>query len=147
MRRISLFLLFLIPVVAMSQRQEKVARTREELAQAPVVKVEELMAHPDHYDKMFVRVSALWIDAYHGSVVCPSNDDTKCMEAQCPDADICKDLRKVLDKNLTGDIWNMRGRFLLVGRFGDTKTPPHMNRLRFVLEVFKIERVIKRSSH
>jgi hypothetical protein len=147
MQRIALLLLFLIPAVAISQRQDEVAPSKDELRQAPLVKVEELIAHPDHYDKRLVRVSGLWIDAYHGSLVCPLNDDTKCMAAECPDEDICKDLRKILDKNLAGEIWNMRGRFSLVGRFKDTKTPPHMNRLRFVLEVFKIDRVITGSSH
>ena len=131
----------------MSQRQGEVAPTKDELAQARLVKVEELFAHPDHYDKTLVRVSALWIDAYHGSLVCRFKDDRTCMAAECPDEDICKDLRKILDKNLTGEIWNMRGRFSLVGRFRDTKAPTHMNRPRFVLEVFKIERAITRSSH
>ena len=142
MRRIALLLLFLLPVVGTSQRQEERVPTNDELAQAPVVKVEELFAHPDRYDKDLFRMDALWVDGYHGSYVCPLNDDTKCLGVECPDADTCKDLRKVLDKDLTGEIWNMRGRFSLVGRFIDTKTPPHMNAPRFVLRVYKIYGVV-----
>ena len=108
-----------------------------------MVKVEELFAHPDRYDKRLVRLNALWVDGYHDSYLCSLNDETKCLGAGCSDEDICKDLRKVLDKHVTGEIWNMRGRFSLVGRFIDTKTPPGMNAPRFVLKVYKIVDVLK----
>ena len=111
------------------------------MARSPIIKVEELLAHPDRYDRSLVRVNALWVDGYHGSSVCPLDDDTKCLGSECPDEDTCKDLRKVLDKHLTGEIWNMRGRFSLVGRFVDMKTPPGMNAPRFILKVYKIEGV------
>jgi hypothetical protein len=147
MRRIALLLLFLIPVVATSQRKDERMPTKDELAQASVVKAEELLADPDRYDKSLVRVNVLWVDGYHGSYVCPLDDETQCLGVECPDEDTCKDLRKVLDKNLTGEIWNMRGRFSVVGRFSDTKTPPGMNKLRFVLKVFKIDGVLTGSSY
>ena len=146
MRRIIFLLFLLTPIVAMPQQDER-APSKAQLAQAATMKIEELLAHPDRYDKTLVRVNALWVDQYHGSLVCPLNDDPKCLGAECPDEDTCKDLRKVLDKNLTGEIWNMSGRFSLVGRFIDTKTPPGMNAPRFVLRVYKIDGVLKVSAH
>src|SRR5437588_2112001 len=146
MRRIIFLLFLLTPIVAMPQQDER-APSKDQLAQAPTMKIEELLAHPDRYDKTLVRVNALWVDQYHGSLVCPLNDNPKCLGAECPDEDTCQDLRKVLDKNLTGEIWNMSGRFSLVGRFIDTKTPPGMNAPRFVLRVYKIDGVLKVSAH
>jgi len=127
----------------MSQGRSESAPSKDELARAPLVKFEELFAHPDRYDKSLVRVDALWVDGYHGPYICSLNDDTKFLGAQCPDQHVCKHLRKVLDKHLTGELWNMRGRFSLVGRFIDTKTPPGMNAPRFVLKVYKIVDVLR----
>src|SRR5437899_890144 len=98
MRRIIFLLFLLTPIVAMPQQDER-APSKDQLAQAPTMKIEELLAHPDRYDKTLVRVNALWVDQYHGSLVCPLNDNPKCLGAECPDEDTCKDLRKVLYKS------------------------------------------------
>lgn len=146
MRRIILFLFLLTPVVAVSQNSQS-GPSKDQLAQAPTLNIAELLARPDTYDKTLVRVNALWVEGYHGSYACPLDNQNNCMSAECADDDACKAVTKVVQKNLTGELWNRSGRFILVGRFIDTKTPPGMNRPRFEFWVFKVDKVLKVSRH
>lgn len=144
-------ILFLLVSLSAAFRQEQVAPTKTELANAPLVKIEELVAHPEQYDKLIVRVNALWVDGYHGAVVCPVDDEHHCIGVylECPESERCKDMRKVLDQNLkagaSGELWDMQGRLSLVGRFKDTKEQ-RRNSPRFFLEVLNIEGVSPKPS-
>ena len=142
----ALLLLLLTPGLAGSQQSDLPAPTKDEIAHAPMVKIEKLSAQPDRYDKLLVRVNGSWVDGYHGSTLCPIDDDTHCIGVYfaCPDDDACKEIGKKLDKLLgpphrtAPDEWDTRGRLSLVGRFRDTKTPPGMNSPRFFLEVWDL---------
>lgn len=144
--------LLLTPVIAGSQQSDLPALTKGEIARAPIVKIEDLSAHPEQYDKRLIRVNASWVDGYHGSILCPLDDDTKCIGVYfaCPEDDACKKMGKKLDKlapshRTAPDEWEMRGRLTLVGRFKDTKTPPGNNSPRFFLEVWELVTALPKS--
>jgi hypothetical protein len=123
------------------------ATTKTELANATLVRIEELTRNPGRYDGMLVRVEALWINGYHGPLICPKEEGQKCIEPRIdyPSESVeFREIKKVLDAKLkpgpTGEFWDMRGQLTLVGRFKDTKTRER-NRPEFVLSVLSIEAV------
>lgn len=141
--RLILIMALLIPLGAASD-QGKSLPTEKELAQAPVVRIDELTAQPGRYDGVLVRVNALWISGYHDASICTVDGDKHCIGVTlgCSDDELCKEMRQVLDtkleQNPTGDFWDRRGRLALIGRFKERKKPER-NSPRFVLEVLKIE--------
>ena len=144
-------ILLLLASLSAAFRQEQVGPTKADLANAPLVKIEELVAHPEQYDRLIIRVNALWVNGYHGAFVCPIDNEHPCIGIylECPESERCKDMNKVLAQNLkadpTGEFWDMRGRLSVVGRFKDTKERGR-NSPRFFLEVLNIEGVLPKSS-
>src|SRR5882724_8295140 len=99
--RLTLYGLLLVSI-SLALRQEQVAPTKADLAKAPLVKIEELVAHPEQYDRLIIRVNALWVNGYHGAFVCSIDDEHQCIGVylECPESERCKDMKKVLDQNL-----------------------------------------------
>jgi hypothetical protein len=144
-------ILILLVLLSAAFRQKPVAPTKTDLAKAPLVKIEELFAHPEQYDGLIIRVNALWVNGYHGALVCPVDDEHHCIGVylECAETERCKDMKKVLDQNLkagpSGEFWDMRGRLSVVGRFKVTKET-RRNSPRFFLEVLNVEGVLPKPS-
>lgn len=147
--RLTLILILLLSLSAASRQEQLAPET--DLANAPLVKLEELFAHPERYDRRIVRVNALWVNGYHGAVVCPIDDEHHCIGAslECPKTERCKEMDKVLQQSLkagpTGEFWDKRGRLSVVGRFKDTREWGQ-NSHRFVLKVLNVEGVSPKPS-
>jgi hypothetical protein len=140
-------ILLLLVSLSLAFRQQQVAPTQAELAKAPLVRIEDLVAHPEQYDRLVVRVDALWVNGYHGAIVCSVDDEQhQCIgvNLECPESERCQDMRKTLNQNLkpgpSDEFWDLRGRFSVVGRFKDTKER-RRNSPRFFLEVLSVEGV------
>jgi hypothetical protein len=148
--RLTPILLLLVSLSA-PFRQEQVAPSKADLANAPLVKIEDLVAHPQQYDGLIVRVNASWVNGYHGAFVCPIDDEHHCIGVylECPEDERCKVMNKVLNQNLkpgpSGEFWDLRGRLSVVGRFKDTKERGGNSR-RFVLEVLNVEALVPKRS-
>ena len=143
--RLSLIVLLLISI-SLNLRQQETVPTKEDLARAPLVKIEELVAHPEHFDNQIVRVNALWVNGYHGAVVCPIEDKRRCIGVIVwPETERGLDTKRVLDQNLkagpSGEFWDMEAQLSVVGRFKDTKERAR-NNPRFVLEVQSVEGIL-----
>jgi hypothetical protein len=140
--RLTPILLLLISLSA-AFGQQKVAPTKADVANAPLVTIEELFAHPEQYDGLIIRVNALWVNGYHGAFVCHIDGDN-CIgvSLECPESERCQDMRKVLNQNLkagpSGEFWDTRGRLFVIGRFKDTKEE-RRNDFRFFLNVLNVE--------
>ncbi len=142
--RISLILLVLASL-HLPYRQEQVAPTKTDLANAPLVKIEELLVNPQSYDGKIVRVDGLWQSGYHGAFICPKERGPKCIEVIVDypfESEQFQEMKKVLDSNLqpgpTGELWDMSARVSVVGRFRDTGRQ-HRNKPQFALRVMRIE--------
>jgi hypothetical protein len=153
----TLFLLFLIPgLVGAQQQSDPPVPTKDEIARATIVKLEDLTAHPERYDKTLVRVNASWVDGIHASYLCSVDDpdnDTHCIGVYfaCPDEDARKEMTRKLNTLLPAHRFEpysieTRGVLSLVGRFKDTKPPPPTNSPRFFLEVWEIVGALPKKS-
>jgi hypothetical protein len=146
--RLVLFAVLLLTTTGAYRAQDEPSPSSEALSRAPDVKIEELTTHPEKYDNSLVRVKVVWVDGYHGSLLCPLDDAKHCIGTylECREDEGCKSIRAMLDKNLNGEVWNKRGKFVLVGRFKDKKIPPGMSSPRFFLAVLKIAGVLPKPS-
>ena len=144
-------ILLLLTSVTLAVGQEPVALTEADLDKAPLVRVEEVVSHPEQYDGLIIRADVLWINGYHGAVVCPVGDEHQCIGVRlgCADSERCKKFYNVVDKKLkadpSGEIWDKRARVSVVGRFKDTREQGR-NSPRFLLQVLKIEDVSSKRS-
>jgi hypothetical protein len=148
--RLTVIVLVLISL-SLAFHQEQVAPTKADLASSPLVKIGELFAHPEQYDGLIIRVNDVWVNGYHGAVVCTIDDENQCVgvRLECADGQRCKEIDKVLKQNLkpgpSGEFWDMRGRLSVIGRFRDTKAKGQ-NSPRFFLEVLNVEAVSPQTS-
>lgn len=144
-----LLTLFLLYSFGVTSRQELVPPIKDELAKAPLVKIDELIAQPERYDKQLVRVNALWTNGYHSAFVCTIDNQKNCIAVslRCPGDESCEDITKMLESGLEskpqGEFWERSGRFRLAGRFRVTKDSRH-NTPIMLLEVWNIEGVISK---
>jgi len=85
------------------------------------------MSKPELYDQRVVRTKAQLVLTYHIAVACPLDRDEHCiiLELDCDDDDACKPMQETIDHNVKGTAYeDMRGRFVLVGKFVYLKNAP-----------------------